>query len=37
MNGVTPSWFSDALLAMLMIVAVALMLFRHKRKKKAGM
>jgi len=37
MNGVTPSWFSDFLLALLMIVGIAVLLFRHKRKKKAGM
>jgi len=37
MNGVTPSWFSDFLLALLMIVGVAAFFFRHRRKRKPGM
>ena len=37
MNAVTPSWFSDLLLALLMVAAILGFLFRHNKTKKHKM
>jgi hypothetical protein len=34
MNEVTPSWLSDVLIALLMVIAVVGILVRHRRKSK---
>jgi hypothetical protein len=34
MNGVTPNWISDFLLAALMVAAIVGLLFRHHKTKK---